>query len=166
MKLFSLKKPLSLNVSDGTCVVSDLARNHKYVKVVHPLLGKVLLYEDILIPGIKAYFTVKGKFILLEKRITSRCEDPGQPEHPGKIERITFYERHLPNGNCCEIRRTYLTNEAVADQLTERRFTLQIGNKLYALKSRLVNGVWQRTGELPPDAVRRWKNDLCAYIRR
>lgn len=39
------------------------------------------MYEDILIPGTKAYYTAKGKFILLEKRFVSRCEDPGSPEN-------------------------------------------------------------------------------------
>ena len=79
MRLFSFRKPLSLNVMDGTCVVNDLARNYKYVRVHHPQLGNVLMYEDILIPGTKAYYTAKGKFILLEKRFVSRCEDPENP---------------------------------------------------------------------------------------
>ena len=143
MRLFSFRKPLSLNVMDGTCVVNDLARNYKYVRVHHPQLGNVLMYEDILIPGTKAYYTAKGKFILLEKRFVSRCEDPGSPGKPGKVERIVFTQRYLANGDCCETHRVYLTNGTVADRLTERSFTLQIGAEIYVLKSRLTNGVWR-----------------------
>lgn len=166
MRLFSFRKPLSLNVMDGTCVVNDLARNYKYVRVHHSQLGNVLMYEDILIPGTKAYYTAKGKFILLEKRFVSRCEDPGSPGKPGKVERIVFTQRYLANGDCCETHRVYLTNGTVADRLTERSFTLQIGAEIYVLKSRLTNGVWQRKGELPAAAVLRWKNALRACCRR
>ena len=166
MRLFSFRKPLSLNVMDGTCVVNDLARNYKYVRVHHPQLGNVLMYEDILITGTKAYYTAKGKFILLEKRFVSRCEDPGSPGKPGKVERIVFTQRYLANGDCCETHRVYLTNGTVADRLTERSFTLQIGAEIYVLKSRLTNGVWQRKGELPAAAVLRWKNALRACCRR
>lgn len=89
------------------------------------------MYEDILIPGTKAYYTAKGKFILLEKRFVSRCEDPGSPGKPGKVERIVFTQRYLANGDCCETHRVYLTNGTVADRLTERSFTLQIGAEIY-----------------------------------
>lgn len=84
MRLFSFRKPLSLNVMDGTCVVNDLARNYKYVRVHHPQLGNVLMYEDILIPGTKAYYTAKGKFILLRKGSSAVVKIPALPENPAK----------------------------------------------------------------------------------
>ncbi len=166
MKLFSFRKPLSFNMKNGTYVVNDLARNYKYVEVCHPQLGNILMYQTFLAPGAKAYYTIQGKFILLEKTFVGSCEETEDLVSRGKFERSFFMQRYLPNGDYYESRRTYLTDGIVCDQLTERRFTLQIGTQTYVQKVSLVNGVWQKQGKLPATAISCWKNALRAYCLR
>ncbi len=160
MRLFSFRKPLSLNMADGTYVVNDLARNHTYCRIHHKKLGNVLLYQDFKFPETKVYYTPNGRFVLLEKSFISSVEEAES------FQRVFWSRKYLPNGDSCEIRRVYLSNGTVFSQLIERTVTLQIGTKIYVFTSRLANGVWQRKGELPAAAVLRWKNALRAYCRR
>lgn len=160
MKLFSFRKPLSLNMADGTYVVNDLARNHRYCRIHHKKLGEVLLYRDLKFPETMVYYTPNGRFILLEKSFVSSVEEAES------FQRVFFSRKYLPNGDSYEIRRVYLSNGTVFSQLIERTFTLQICTKIFVFTSRLTNGVWQRKGELPAAAVLRWKNALRAYCRR
>ncbi len=157
MKLFSLKKPLVFDQKNGMFVVNNLARNHKYTTIAHPSLGKMLVYQTSRIPNVKVYFNLRGKFVQLERKIESRC-DPLFPD--GKSLRIVFEQRHQPNGDIFEISTTYQISGNVC---IERRYTLQLGSKIYVVKFTLRNGKWQKKGELPKDAARQWNDNLRAF---
>lgn len=161
MKLFSFRKPLEVNTKDGTLVVNDLAYNHSFTRVRYKKYP-LLMYTDVQIPNTKVYYNQNGKFLFLEKRFESMCED----DTCTRAERIRFVQRYLPQDYSFEFRKIYASVGEVKNQLVEKCITLQIGNQTYTFKSRLSGGKWIRSGNLPEDAIRRWHEHFRYCLKR
>lgn len=161
MRKFSFRKPLSRKKSDGTFVIRDLAQNHRFTTISVPLLGTVLVYADALYPDVKVYFTLDGKFIVLERKMESRSEVPDENGHWTKTVFIQWY---LPNGDSCELRKTSLCDKT--SRLIERCVVVQAGRKTCTLKDVQENGRWQKADNLPCTALQSWMKELRYYAKR